>query len=95
MRPETRVSPSGPAEPGLSMEELRRRICVAGVLIPEERLEMVRKLVGEALAPLRALDSRGVRTLEPAVTFVANAFPGGGGKKDDPGLPGPGGGHAR
>ena len=31
---------------------------------------MVRKLLDDALAPLRKLDSRTIKTLEPAVTFA-------------------------
>jgi hypothetical protein len=54
----------------LTMDELRERIRAAGVTIPEERLAMVRKLLADALAPVRALDSRTVRALEPAVTFA-------------------------
>jgi hypothetical protein len=55
----------------LTMDELRERIRAAGVTIPENRLAMVRKLLGDALAPVRALDSRTIRTVEPAVKFVA------------------------
>jgi len=59
------------AEPGetLTMEELRARLRAAGVTIPEARLDMVRRLLGDALAPLRAVDSRAIRAVEPAVTF--------------------------
>jgi hypothetical protein len=60
-----------PKAPELSMDELRARIAAAGVTIREDRLEMVRKLLGEALAPLRRVDSRTIRLLEPAVTFDA------------------------
>jgi hypothetical protein len=54
----------------LTMEELRARIRAAGVTIAEPRLAMVRRLLGDALAPLRRLDSRTIKTLEPAVTFA-------------------------
>ena len=54
----------------LTMDELRERIRVAGVTIAENRLAMVRKLLADALAPVRALDSRTIRTVEPAVKFV-------------------------
>ena len=57
-------------EKGLTMEELRDRIRAAGITIRDDRLPMVRKLLGDALAPVRALDSRAVRPLEPAVTFA-------------------------
>ena len=55
----------------LTMDELRARIAAAGLTIPEHRLAMVRKLLADALAPVRAVDSRTVRPLEPAVTFDA------------------------
>ena len=55
----------------LSMDELHARIAAAGVTIAENRLAMVRRLLNDALAPLRTVDSRTVRTLEPAVTFDA------------------------
>jgi hypothetical protein len=57
----------------LTMEELRQRISVAGITIAEHRLAMVRRLLADALAPVRALDSRTIRTVEPAVKFVPEA----------------------
>jgi hypothetical protein len=54
----------------LTMEALRARIRVAGVTIAEHRLAMVRKLLDDALAPVRALDTRTIKTVEPAVTFA-------------------------
>lgn len=57
----------------LTMEELRARIKAAGVRIPEERMEMVRVLLSNALGPVRAMDARALKTLEPAVTFDAGA----------------------
>lgn len=54
----------------LTMDELRERIRAAGVTIAENRLAMVRKLLADALAPVRALDSRAIKTLEPAVRFA-------------------------
>lgn len=59
--------------PDLTLDEVRERIRVAGLRIPEDRLEMVRGFLNEALRPIRAMDSRAVRTLEPAVTFDAAA----------------------
>jgi len=56
----------------LTTEELRARIAAAGVTIPEHRIAVVKKLLGDALAPLRRVDSRNVRPLEPAVTFDAS-----------------------
>lgn len=57
----------------LTMEELRRRIEVAGITIAENRLSMVRKLLSDALVHVRALDSRTVKTVEPAVRFTPEA----------------------
>jgi hypothetical protein len=54
----------------LTMEALRARIRAAGVTIAEHRLAMVRKLLDEALAPVRTLDTRTIKTLEPAVLFT-------------------------
>jgi hypothetical protein len=54
----------------LSLDELRRRIAAAGITIPENRLGMVRKLLGDALVHVRALDSRTITTVEPAVRFA-------------------------
>ena len=70
--------PDAPETPTLTMDELRARIAAAGVTIPEPLLPMVRKLLGDALAPLRTVDSRTIRPLEPAVTYDANAPLGGG-----------------
>ena len=60
-----------PPAPDLTLEELRRRITAAGLPIPDERLEMVRRLLGDALRPIRAADWRAAKALEPAVTFDA------------------------
>ena len=56
--------------PELTLEELRDRMRAAGVTIAENRLAMVRKLLADALEPVRALDSRAIKTVEPAVTFA-------------------------
>ena len=54
----------------LSMEELQARIRAAGIVIAENRLAMVQKLLGDALVPLRRLESRTIKTVEPAVIFT-------------------------
>jgi hypothetical protein len=59
----------------ITVDEVRRRAQVAGVTLREDRLEMVRRLLSDALAPLRRMDARALRTLEPATTF--EAAPGG------------------
>ena len=55
----------------MTLEELRDRMRAARIEIPEDRLELVRRLLTDALQPIHTLDSRAVRTLEPAVTFDA------------------------
>jgi len=55
----------------MTLEELRDRMKAARVEIAEDRLELVRRLLTDALKPIHAIDSRTVRTLEPAVTFEA------------------------
>jgi hypothetical protein len=54
----------------LTMEALRARIRAAGVTIAEHRLAMVRKLLDDALVPVRMLDTRAIKTVEPAVMFT-------------------------
>jgi hypothetical protein len=61
----------------LTLDEVRERMRAAGVEIPEERLEMVRRILANALRPIRAMDARALKTLEPAVTFDAAEPPGG------------------
>ena len=63
--------PEAPKSSELTMDELRARIAASGLTIPDHRLSMVRKLLSDALAPVRSVDSRTVRPLEPAVTFDA------------------------
>ncbi len=53
----------------LTMEELRIRMKAAGLQIAEERMEMVRLFLNSGLAPLKNIDTREIKTLEPAVTF--------------------------
>jgi hypothetical protein len=60
----------------LTLEELRVRLQAAGITMPDNRLAMVRKLLSDALVHVRALDSRTVKTVEPAVRFT----PEGGGR---------------
>ena len=55
----------------VTMDEVRKRAQAAGLTLREDRLEMVRRLLSEALGPLRKTDSRAVQTIEPAVTFDA------------------------
>ena len=55
----------------ITADEVRKRAQVAGLAVREDRLEMVRRLLNDALAPLRRMDSRAVRVVEPAATFAA------------------------
>ena len=57
----------------LSIDDVRARMKAAGIEIADNRLEMVRLLLSNALGPVHALDSRTVRTTEPAVTFEAGS----------------------
>lgn len=59
----------------LTSEDVRRRAAVAGITLREDRVEMVRRLLSDALAPLRRMDANAMRTSEPAATF--DAAPGG------------------
>jgi aspartyl-tRNA(Asn)/glutamyl-tRNA(Gln) amidotransferase subunit A len=76
--------------PDLTLDELRARSAATRLPIPDERLEMVRKLLANALAPIRAADWRASNTLEPAVTFDAGTP--GGAAATAPVPPGPAGG---
>ena len=57
--------------PDITLDEVKERARLAGLPIPAHRLSLVRGLLVNALRPIRALDARTVRTLEPAVTFDA------------------------
>jgi hypothetical protein len=57
--------------PDITLDEVKERARLAGLPIPPERLALVRGFLSNALRPIRALDTRAVRTVEPAVTFDA------------------------
>ena len=57
----------------VTLDEVRTRIRVAGLPIPDERLALIHSLLRDALRPVRALDTREASTLEPAPTFDAAA----------------------
>ena len=55
----------------MTLAEVRARMKAAGIEIREDRLELVRKLLEDALGPVRAMDARALAALEPDVTFDA------------------------
>jgi hypothetical protein len=68
--------PEVPAD--VTLDEVKERARLAGLPIPESRLGLVRGFLSNALRPLRALDSRTIRTVEPAVIFDPKGDPKGG-----------------
>jgi hypothetical protein len=68
----------------IALDEVKERARLAGLPIPESRLAMVRGFLLNALRPIRALDSRTVRTVEPAVIFHPLGEPRGGDSKGGP-----------
>jgi hypothetical protein len=58
---------------GVTLEDIRERLSVAKVHIDESRLEMVRILIGDAIAPLHQGDVAIPREIEPALTFEIRA----------------------
>lgn len=56
----------------ITLAEVQQRAHAAGLRIRPDRMEMVRRLLADALAPLRKMDARAMRTAEPAVTFDAS-----------------------
>ena len=57
----------------LTLYQVRDRLKATGLQIEDERLDMVRVLLDTALAPVRTMDTRALKVLEPAVTFDAGA----------------------
>jgi hypothetical protein len=55
----------------ITPEVVRQRAAVAGITLDEERIEDVAATMEAALAPLRSLDLRAIRLVEPAVAFRA------------------------
>ena len=50
---------------------VRQRAALAGISLDEDRLDDLASTMEAALAPLRSLDLRAIRLVEPAVTFEA------------------------
>jgi hypothetical protein len=55
----------------ITADVVRERMKLAGVTIDEERIEDIAYTMEQALAPLRSLDLRAIKLVEPAVTFRA------------------------
>ncbi len=55
--------------PDVTLDEVKERARLAGLPVPDSRLGLLRGFLSNALRPIRALDSRTIRTVEPAVTF--------------------------
>jgi len=55
----------------ITPEIVRQRATLAGISLDEDRLDDLASTMEAALAPLRSLDLRAIRLVEPAVTFEA------------------------
>jgi hypothetical protein len=58
-------------ETKITTEIVKQRAALAGISLDEDRLEDIAITMEAALAPLRSLDLRAIRLVEPAVTFEA------------------------
>jgi hypothetical protein len=55
----------------ITPEVVKERAAIAGITLDEDRIEDVATMMEAALAPLRTLDLRAIRLVEPVVTFKA------------------------
>jgi hypothetical protein len=55
----------------ITPEIVKQRAALAGISLDEDRIEDIATTMEAALAPLRSLDRRAIRLVEPAVTFEA------------------------
>ena len=55
----------------ITTEVVKARAALAGIKLDEDKLEDIAFTMEQALAPLRTLDLRAIRLVEPAVTFRA------------------------
>jgi hypothetical protein len=56
----------------ITPEIVKERAAIAGITLDEDRLDDIATMMEAALAPLRTLDLRAIRLVEPAVTFEAS-----------------------
>lgn len=59
------------AEQTITPEVLRQRAALAGITLDEAKIDDLATSMEQALAPLRTLDLRAIRLVEPAVAFRA------------------------
>jgi hypothetical protein len=59
------------ADEKITAEVVKARAALAGVTLDEDKIEDLAFSMEQALAPLRALDLRAIRLVEPAVVFRA------------------------
>ena len=55
----------------ITADVVKARAALAGITLDEDKLEDIAFNMEQALAPLRTLDLRAIRLVEPAVTFRA------------------------
>ncbi len=55
----------------ITTEVVKARAALAGVTLDEDMLDDIAFTMEQALAPLRTLDRRAIRLVEPAVAFGA------------------------
>jgi hypothetical protein len=55
----------------ITPEIVRQRAALAGISLDEDRLDDLASTMEAALAPLRSIDLRAIRLVEPAVTLEA------------------------
>jgi hypothetical protein len=55
----------------ITADVLRERARLAGITLDEDKIEDLAFSMEQALAPLRTLDLRAIRLVEPAVSFRA------------------------
>lgn len=55
----------------ITADVVRARAALAGITLDPDKIEDVAVMMEQSLAPLRTLDLRAIRLVEPAVTFRA------------------------
>ena len=59
------------SEEKMTADVLRKRAALVGITLDEDMIEDLAFSMEQALAPLRTLDPREIRLVEPVVTFRA------------------------